>query len=160
MNYKMDENDLKIIRLLKKNGRMRNTEIAKKVNLSEATVRNRLKRLFEEEFIQVVAILNHAKMGYGISGNIRFKVDLKKADQVIEELKNIDCLEYIARTVGAWDIEADYFVKNTYDLNRLISNQLSKIDGITSMESAVIIQYVRDNYNWGVIQKQDVLYGS
>jgi len=148
MSHSIDSTDHKIIDLLKENGRMPNTEIAKHVNLSEATVRNRLKRLIDEEYIQVVAITNQAKMGQGISGNIKIKADIKKTDNIIENLKKIRELEYIAHTTGAFDFEADFSVKDINELNDLITNKINRIDGIEFTESSIILQYIRDNYNW------------
>ncbi|MBW2633974.1 MAG: AsnC family transcriptional regulator, partial [Deltaproteobacteria bacterium] len=62
--------DYEITRLLQQNGRIPNTEIAKKLNVSEATVRNRLQKLIKEKEMQVVAIVNPLKNRSGILGNI------------------------------------------------------------------------------------------
>ena len=63
MRANMDEVDSRIIHLLKRNGRMRNTEMAKRLKISETSIRKRLQRLFDNEVIQVVAIVNHSKIG-------------------------------------------------------------------------------------------------
>ena len=82
MEKRIDATDMKIIRLLQKNGRMSNTEIAKKTGVSETTVRYRLQRLTREDFIQIVAMVNPLKLGFGIEGIIRIKADIKAIDQV------------------------------------------------------------------------------
>ena len=43
----LDQIDCQMIELLQKDGRIPNTEIAKKLGVSEATVRSRLNRLIE-----------------------------------------------------------------------------------------------------------------
>ncbi len=53
---KLDHLDCEMISLLQKDGRIPNTEIAKKLGISEATVRTRLTRLIAEEYIQIVAV--------------------------------------------------------------------------------------------------------
>ena len=53
-----DQIDCRMIELLQKDGRISNTDIAKKIGISEATVRTRLNRLIEEEYIQIVAVSN------------------------------------------------------------------------------------------------------
>ena len=45
----LDQLDCQMIELLQKDGRISNTEIAKKIGMSEATVRTRLNRLIQEE---------------------------------------------------------------------------------------------------------------
>ena len=67
----IDRVDCEIIRLLQKDGRIANTDIAKKVGISEATVRSRLDRLVKENYIQIVAVSNPMKLGFKIVGNIR-----------------------------------------------------------------------------------------
>jgi len=48
---KLDNKDKRILELLKKNSRMTNTEISKKVKLTEGAVRNRIDRLLRKKII-------------------------------------------------------------------------------------------------------------
>jgi DNA-binding Lrp family transcriptional regulator len=73
---------------------------------------------------------------------------LKKTDHIIDSLKKIKALDYIAHTRGTFDFEADFTVKDINGLNDLITNKVNKIDGINITESSIILQYIRDNYNW------------
>ena len=86
----IDAVDCKMIRLLQKDGRIPNTEIAKKMGISEATVRTRLNRLIKEELIQIVAVSNPLKLGFKIVGRIQIHVDIKKMDTIITELKAVE----------------------------------------------------------------------
>ena len=52
----MDTLDRKIIALLESNGRASNARIARDVGVSEGTVRRRLKRLIQDNIINVVAL--------------------------------------------------------------------------------------------------------
>ena len=54
----MDELDSKIITVLQRDGRASNALIAREVGVSEGTVRRRLRRLLDEEYISVVAMLD------------------------------------------------------------------------------------------------------
>ena len=54
MKELLDEVDLQIIRLLQNDGRMASSEIAKTIGIPEATIRYRLKKLIDKEFIQIV----------------------------------------------------------------------------------------------------------
>ena len=90
MNLPIDDIDAEMIKLLKQNGRMRNTEMANQLNLSDTAIRKRLKRLIDEEIIQIVAVVNQSKMGYVLEGNIKINADIKKSAQVKEELKKLE----------------------------------------------------------------------
>ena len=134
--------DYKIIRLLQKNGRIPNTEIAKKLGVSEATVRNRLQTLIREEHIQILAIVNPIKLKSGMVGNIRIKAENKKLDQVGKALFNIDELWYISQLVGKEDFDAEYYVSSQGDFGRLIE-RIKNIDGIIDIETSLITRYVK-----------------
>ena len=77
----LDQIDCRMIELLQIDGRISNTDIAKEIGLSEATVRTRLNRLIQDEFIQIVAVSNPIKLGFKIVGNIRIHVEIKKMEK-------------------------------------------------------------------------------
>jgi len=61
---KIDTVDSQMIQLLQKDGRISNTAIAKKIGIAESTVRTRLKRLMDENIIQIVAMSNPFDLGF------------------------------------------------------------------------------------------------
>ena len=134
--------DFKIIRLLQKNGRIPNTEIAKTLGVSEATVRNRLQTLIRDEHIQILAIVNPIKLKSGMVGNIRIKAENKKLAQVGKALFKIDELWYISQMVGRDDFDAEYYVSSQGDFGRLIE-RIKNIDGIVNVETSLITKYVK-----------------
>ncbi|MBW2593393.1 MAG: AsnC family transcriptional regulator [Deltaproteobacteria bacterium] len=147
MRDNIDEVDSKIIHLLKKNGRTANTELAKKLKISETAIRKRLKRLFDTEMIQVVAVVNHRKIGYKIEGNIKIKIDTKKTEQVIRELEVIDAIWYIALLTGAADFDVEFSVKSQGDLKSLLAD-INSIDGVITVEPSFRLQLVKNRYDW------------
>ncbi len=151
MPKQVDAIDVKIIRLLQKNGRMANTEIAKKAGISETTVRYRLQRLTKEDYVQVVAMVNPLKLGFGIEGSIRIKADIKSVKQVAEDLKKIDSLYFIGRIMGNWDFDTEYYVKSTTELKELI-DIVNTIEGVIETEVSTILEYVKERYDFGEIE--------
>ena len=91
--------DSKMIHLLQKDGRVANTEIAKRLEISEATVRSRLKRLIEEGFIQIVAVSNPFKLGFEIAGDLYIHVEMKKVDNILDKLKKLKELSVIGHPI-------------------------------------------------------------
>ena len=144
-----DQIDCQMIELLQKDGRIPNTEIAKKLGVSEATVRSRLNRLIEEEYIQIVAVSNPMKLGFEIVGNIRIHVDIRKMDKIIKELKNLKPLWFIVQTTGGTGIDTEFVVKSLEELNELIFDKINKIDGIIRTETSLFLKYIKRQYDWG-----------
>ncbi len=145
----IDSTDSAMISLLQKDGRISNTEIGKKLGISESTVRLRLKRLIEEEIVQIVAVSNPFKLGFKLTGNIYIDVEMKKIHSVLEKLKTLKGLWYIILTTGISNINAEFIVKDQDELNDLIYNKISKIDGITKLETSIIMKFEKRNYEYG-----------
>jgi Lrp/AsnC family transcriptional regulator for asnA, asnC and gidA len=146
---KIDKTDSNIIKMLQKDGRLSNTTIAKKLGVSEATVRARLSRLVNEEYIQIVAVGNPIKLGFDIVGMIRFQIDLSKVDSIIRELKKLKPIWFIVQTTGSIDIHAEFNIRSLYELKELITKKINKIDGIIRTDTALILDYAKREYTWG-----------
>ena len=144
-----DQTDASMINMLQEDGRLSNTDIAKKLGISEATVRTRLKRLISEEYIQIVAVSNPFKLGFEIAGDLYIHVEVKKLDKIIKELRKIKELWYIVVTTGETNINAEFIVKTREDLNDLVFNKISKIDGINRIETSIIMKYAKRKYTFG-----------
>ena len=142
MAAQIEDIDYKIIRMLQKNGRIPNTEIAKTLGVSEATVRNRLQNLIKEERLKIVAVINPFKLKSGMVGNLRIKAQKKMTQHVGAELQKLDELWYVAQLVGQADFDAEYYVDSQSKFGSLI-DKINEIDGITSIETSLIVRYIK-----------------
>ncbi len=145
----LDQIDCHMIELLQKDGRISNTDIAKEIGLSEATVRTRLNRLIQDEFIQIVAVSNPIKLGFKIVGNIRIHVEIKKMENIVKELKKLKPLWFIVQTTGGTGIDTEFVVKSLDELNELIFEKINKIDGVVRTETTLFLKYLKRHYDWG-----------
>jgi Lrp/AsnC family transcriptional regulator for asnA, asnC and gidA len=148
MNGKIDQTDCRIIELLQTDGRMPNTMIAKKLGISEATVRSRLNRLIKEEYVQIVAVSDPLKLGFGVCGIMKIDVDIKKIDTVSRELSKIEQLWYIVHATGSAYIYAEFNAKSIDDLNDVISNRINKIDGLLKTETNLVLKFIKRRHDW------------
>lgn len=146
---RLDDVDQKIIKMLQIDGRLSNTTIAKKLKISEATVRNRLNRLIKEEYIQIVAVSNPLKLGFKITGVIRITVDMSKVLSISNKLKRIKPLWFIVYSTGGSDIYGEFVVRSIDELNELLYQQINKIDGVIRTETSLILNYIKRRYDWG-----------
>jgi Lrp/AsnC family transcriptional regulator for asnA, asnC and gidA len=146
---KLDRVDCQLVRLLQKDGRMPNNAIAQELDISEFTVRRRMKRLLDTGIIRIVAVANPIDLGFEIAGNLKIKIDLKKADQVLNKLKKIDSLIWVALTTGGSDIDVEFVARSLKEFHELIFKKISKIDGVQSTETSLMVQLVKDTHDWG-----------
>ena len=143
----IDDTDSRIIHLLKQNGRMPNTEIAKRLKVSDTAIRKRLRRLIDKEIIQIVAVVNQHVLGYELEGNIQIKVDPKKTIEIKSKLDALKGLWYIAYLTGASDFDMEFSVKSQEEL-RILIERIARIDGVKEIETSIRLELVKNRYDW------------
>ena len=133
----MDELDTKIVQLLQRDGRASNAGIAREVGVSEGTVRRRLKRLVQEEYIRVVALLDPGRLGYGSEALIGVQVDPDKIDQVADDLAELEEVNWVAITTGTYDIFAWATLQSSEALGIFLRTKAGPIPGVRRTETFV-----------------------
>ena len=146
---KLDRIDRRLVALLQKDGRMPTVAIAKELGISETTARSRLKRLIKEETIKVVAVSNPIQLGFEIIGNIKLSIDLKKKDAILQALKRIDAINYVALTTGGNDIDIEFIAGSLEEFKTLVFEKISQIDGVNSVETSLIVEIIKDTWDYG-----------
>ena len=110
---KLDNIDITILEMLKKDARISFREIARKINVSPDTISNRFERLKEQGIIvNSTVIINPIKIGYSFIA--RFGIDVKPAysSQVLEEIIKIPSVIVASKLVGKYDLISIIVIKN------------------------------------------------
>jgi Lrp/AsnC family transcriptional regulator, regulator for asnA, asnC and gidA len=145
----LDPIDCRMIGLLQKDGRMSNTAMGHVLGISEYTVRKRLKRILDSGIIRITAVGSPLDLGFEISGNLKIRIDLKKTGEVVRELMKIDELIWIALTTGGTDIDVDFAVRSMKELQELIFNKISHVDGVLSTETSLMVELIKEKSSIG-----------
>ena len=78
--HDLDMFDRKILRIIQKNGRISNAELADEIGLSTSACHRRLKRLFDESIIsKVVALVNERAIKLNLTVFVEIKLLSAKA---------------------------------------------------------------------------------
>ena len=142
----MDELDSRIIKILQVQGRASNARIAREVGVSEGTVRRRLRRLIQDGVIQVIAVPNLEKMGYGMAALIGLQADPGAVDDVAEALAKLESVHYVAITTGAHDVFAWVAVSSSEELGAFLRGQVGIIPGVRRTETYVNLAIKKRTY--------------
>ncbi|MGC8992214.1 MAG: Lrp/AsnC family transcriptional regulator [Thermoplasmata archaeon] len=140
----LDETDMKIIELLKKNGRMPLEEMSKELNASKSTIHYRIKKLEEEGIIEGYTVnLNYKKLGYSVNAVICARVNFSemKYHEIIEEIKKLDQIISIESLLGENDLLIHIISKNEEHLKEELK-KLINIKGIERTSTYIIIEKV------------------
>jgi Lrp/AsnC family transcriptional regulator for asnA, asnC and gidA len=133
----VDRLDTSIIDILQGDGRASNAGIARRVGVSEGTVRRRLKRLIQDEFIQVVALPDPAKMGLHSEALVGLQVDADRLDGVAQDLSGLTEVTWVAMTTGQYDVFAWVSVESAEALGILLRTKIGAIPGVRRSETFV-----------------------
>ena len=142
----MDELDSTIISLLQDDGRASNAGIARQAGVSEGTVRRRLKRLIDEKFIKVVALLDPAKMGYSSEALVGIQVDPDKIDQVADDMAKLEDVSWVAITTGSYDLFAWATLHSSETLGVFLRTKVGTIPGVRRTETFVNLAVRKRGY--------------
>ncbi|MCM8527880.1 MAG: Lrp/AsnC family transcriptional regulator [Lentisphaeraceae bacterium] len=137
----LNQLDWEIIGELQKNGREPNSTIAKKLNVTEGTIRQRVKKLLEAGVLRVSGQLNpeflegHQMILMGV--NIKESSQLEKT---FDALSNLDEVHSVAITSGRYDLFIQVIVSNNLGVVNFLTKSMSKIGGISQTETFVLLK--------------------
>ena len=133
----MDELDRKIIALLQLDGRASNAKIAREVGVSEGTVRRRLRRLVQDDVVNVIAVPNLEKLGYGTTALIGLQTGPGRSDAVAEAIANMEEAHYVAVTTGTYDVFVWAGLESAESLGDFLRTKVGKLEGVQRTETFV-----------------------
>jgi Lrp/AsnC family transcriptional regulator, regulator for asnA, asnC and gidA len=146
----IDEIDRRVIKILQADGRRPNTEIARDLHVSETTIRKRIAQLVSRGLINIVAVPTPRAVGMTLSAIIGISVTLPKLKEISEELKRQKEVRYVGVSTGRYDIIVEAFFLDQQHFLDFISSKLSSMEGITGLETSMILDVVKFSYEWEI----------
>ncbi len=133
----LDKLDLRILKILQSNAWISISEIAKRLNTPNTTVRYRIERLIRNGVIKkIAAILDPVKVGYPITLIILLKVDRRRLDQIFDKISKFKELHHLFQITGRYDLIAILHARDMDHLNEL-NNEIRKISGVKEAETLI-----------------------
>jgi len=146
----MSELDELILTELQKDGRKSYTELAELFNANVSTVSNRVQRLIDKGILKIVGVVNPFKTGNSFVADIKMKVEISKLPTVIEQLKPIQEVRFIAACTGSYNLLIEVYTSSNNELYRIINEKLGQIEGIKEFETSVLLEVHKQSYDFRV----------
>ncbi|MFN8125051.1 MAG: Lrp/AsnC family transcriptional regulator [Candidatus Nanopelagicales bacterium] len=143
----LDDVNRAIVHLLQEDGRRSFADIAKRVNRSEASVRQRVGRLMRSGVIQIVAITDQLQMGYQRAAMIAIRVD-GDIEVAARQIGEIDEVDYLVATAGGVDLFAEVVAVDDQNLYNVVT-RIRAVPGVRHAESYVYFKLHKQTYQWG-----------
>ncbi len=137
-----DETDWEIINQLSEINQT-NTMLAQKLGVSEGKVRQRLKKLQDANVLKVRAlrnpdILTEQQLAF-VATSIAESKYLKQKAHEIAQLKSVQSVSILS---GQYDLMVEVLVNSNKGLIRFLTEELSKVDGISKTETFLILESI------------------
>jgi len=135
----VDVLDLRIIKSLNENARKPYTAIADELDVSDATVRKRVKRMLEDGIIKKFNVLIDFRMiGKIVKAFIGLRIAPGMLRNVVSHLEDNEDVTVLYRTTGNVELFAEVVFKDMEELKNFLEKELD-LEGITYSEVTVVI---------------------
>ena len=146
MSLKLDEVDRKIIERLRENARTTFVDIGKALNISDATVYNRVKRLLEVGVIKRFTIeVDQAAIGPFAHGFIMVNVKPGSVKEVSKQLVEIEKISKIYEVHGSEDLIVKVGAKNLGKVRSVIL-KVREIPDVVQTEFIPVFKTWKDTF--------------
>jgi DNA-binding Lrp family transcriptional regulator len=147
MINELDETDEQIIRLLQKNARLSNKQIAAEVGIAESTCSERMRKLNKKKiFFGFHAFVDSSKLGTNIEAMVSIKLTKNTKDEV-EDFKNsmlvLPEVVNIYHLAGHSDFMLYIAVRDKNYLRNFVMGHVTK-DYMKSLETSLIYDFVQN----------------
>lgn len=141
MKQEIDAMDRKMISVLSEDGRLSAGNVAKRTGVTAPTVQSRLKNLISKGVFKIAGLVDP----YRIKGMTIALVCITlkshhQIDEKLDQISRLDKVSWAAVVTGRYDIMVEVVLSEEIaDLYRFIDADLSKVGGINSSETFVLM---------------------
>ncbi len=136
----LDASDMRIAYELGKDGRVSNREIARRIGVSEGSVRQRLGRMIRSGALRVVAQANLECVPDSFLAVVSLKIDGRELTECARRVEALPAVLTTMIVTGRHDLIAIVLAPSRQTLVDFVTNDLSVIPGIRDSETTVVLR--------------------
>lgn len=144
----LDDKDHQLIGLLRQDGRMAYKTLAEKTDLTESTVRSRIRRLEESDLLRVVAVTDFEAAGFNLMLAVGVQVEGRSAADVAQDIAKFPEVFSVCQVVGTHDIECLMVAQDQEAVAALLTEKLAGVAGVRRLLPAMAIDVLKNQPNW------------
>lgn len=144
----IDEINLQIIDLLSRDASRPFVEIAKELEISDATVHMRVRRLMASGIIRKFTIsMDNRLLGYSHVAFMGINIKEGSGEEVTSTLSKLDEVLEVHEMYGQFDLLLKLRAKNIEEMRNTVANRIRKIPEITGGELMTVLKTVKEEHN-------------
>lgn len=138
-----------IISLLQEDGRMAFSTIAERVGVSEGTIRNRVKQLRDENYMEISAAVLPQVFGYNWNSVVFIKLNAAAVlDDVAQRLSDIPEVYYVVQMTGQHDLAITSFHRDREHFREFLNEHFYGHPEIVTVEANVNLKVYKMKLKW------------
>ena len=135
----MDDTDLRLIAVLKRDGRAALGDLALHLGLSRATVRTRLARLIQSGEIAGFTALTRADLAESpVRALMMVAIDGAGTDRAVARMLAMGAVRAVHSTTGRWDVIVDLATDSLRHLDETLA-RIRKLDNVSQSETHLLM---------------------
>lgn len=136
----LDETDRAILRILQEDARTPFSEVARQIDMSSATVHDRVSRMEEAGVIEGYhANVDSREVGYGVGAFVGLRVEQGREEDALERLREMEQIREIHLTTGEYDVMLRAYAESTDALRELMFDHIATMEGFSRSQTMVIL---------------------
>jgi DNA-binding Lrp family transcriptional regulator len=140
--------DSQLFQCLQADGRAPYSALARKLGVSEVTVRRRVARLIEDGAFTITAVADPRLLGLDQMAWTALSVHPRAASLVAEQLVGFPQVTYVVQTSGRYSVMAELGCYDQPELRQVLA-AIRKIPGVQRTETFTYIAMLHQQFVWG-----------
>ena len=145
--YDFSDLDLRIIDMLKADGRASNQRIADALGVSTSAVATRIRRMEKADAMKIVAVSDFAALNYNILLPIGVSVKNRSVEQTAEDLAAYDEVVSAQICTGRHEIRLLVALEDISSLSDMLLKKLSMVDGVHSLDPSTAVDILKFKFD-------------
>jgi len=143
----LDEVNLRILDILGRDASRPFVDIAKELEISDATVHIRVKRLQAAGILRKFTITtDNVLLGYDHLAFVGINLSKGSRDEVLVALSQLEEILELHEMYGQFDLLVKIRSRNLEEMRDIIANKISKIPQITEAQSMMVLKTIKEEH--------------
>lgn len=142
-----------IIDEFQKDGRQSNREVARKLNISEGAVRQRLKRLQDSDVVRFSLLIDTASSGKHYGAVFRVNIAPDQTERFLRSIEKLDEVTYLVVCAGRYNVAGFISTNDQREALKIFEKHFS-VKGISRIDVIQFVKQIKHNYLETVIVEE------
>ncbi|MDR9390462.1 MAG: Lrp/AsnC family transcriptional regulator [Trueperaceae bacterium] len=152
----LDPLDQRIIMALEDDGRRPYREIARDLDVAEATVRSRVQRMTQAGWIRISAVGDPVALGVPVNAITLVRTRVGRSNAVAEALTELPNVRFVGSSFGSADLIIQTLHPSVAALHEFVAERLpTEVEGIESTETFQLARVHKSSWDWRAWFEQD-----